>query len=78
MRGAGADQVFIDTLGGHYTITLGAGSDTLLFLTTGGSFHAGEANFVTDFQTGSGGDVLNFFAYLASALLNQTDANPLL
>ncbi|MBW8910955.1 MAG: type I secretion C-terminal target domain-containing protein, partial [Sphingomonas sp.] len=80
LAGSGDDGITIDTLGGQYTITLGAGSDALYLASTSGGFRAAAAITVTDFTTGNGGDVLYLSGWLSGgALTNQTaGANPFL
>lgn len=76
--GAGDDLVVMDTLGGAYAVTLGAGSDTLKLAATNGAFMGSTANRVLDFATGDDGDVLDISAWLGGrALRNYTaGSNP--
>jgi Ca2+-binding RTX toxin-like protein len=76
LAGKGNDQVTIDTLGGQYAVTLGAGSDTLTLASTSGGFRAASAVTITDFTTGSGGDVLSLSNWLSGgALTNYASGN---
>jgi Ca2+-binding RTX toxin-like protein len=75
--GADDDFVSIGTLGGTYTISLGAGMDTLELDDTDGGFRAAGAITVSDFAAGTGGDELEFTSWLQSALTNLTpNLNP--
>jgi Ca2+-binding RTX toxin-like protein len=75
--GIGADTVFVDTLGGSYSITLGAGIDRLVLGGTNGGFRAAGAITINDFTAGAGGDVIDFTAWLAGgALQNYSGYDP--
>ncbi|WP_380787074.1 calcium-binding protein [Sphingomonas sp. R86521] len=75
--GADDDFVSIGTLGGTYTISLGAGVDTLELDDTDGGFRAAGAITVSDFAAGTGGDELEFTSWIQSALTNLTpNLNP--
>ena len=67
--GTGADIVRVDYLTGAAAITLGAGADVLRI----GQFHRDHlftgSIVVADFQTGAGGDRLDFDVFLAEALI---------
>jgi Ca2+-binding RTX toxin-like protein len=68
--GTEADIVSIDTLGGTYTVTLGAGADQLS-LTAVNGFRGTTQNVVTDFQTGNSGDTLQLFSFVFTPGLLQ-------
>jgi Ca2+-binding RTX toxin-like protein len=76
LGGSENDYVTIDSLGGQYDITLGTGADTLALAGTSGGFRSVSAITVTDFVTGTGGDILNLGSWLAGgALINFTSGN---
>jgi Ca2+-binding RTX toxin-like protein len=78
--GGGNDWVNIEILGGAARLTLGAGADTIHF----GWYYPGPANSpsngivtVTDFETGAGGDTIDFLGALTIGLSNWNHAlNP--
>ena len=71
--GDGDDRVVIDTRGGSYAVTLGAGTDTLALAYIRG---AGlSAITVTDFVAGAAGDRLDVTTWVTTAAISRYNAS---
>ncbi|HEX4738402.1 MAG TPA: hypothetical protein VH331_12660, partial [Allosphingosinicella sp.] len=62
--GDGDDTVSIKSLATALSVTLGSGSDGIKFTYLAGAAYLAGSLTVTDFQTGTGGDYLNWFSAL--------------
>jgi Ca2+-binding RTX toxin-like protein len=74
--GDGADRIAIEALaeGGSATVSLGAGSD-IVTISDFYSYSIGAPLVFTDFQTGAGGDQLDWLGLLSDALIGWDGAS---